>query len=74
VTKLAVVPNKFVNVESEYQLITLPAIVPAVNITIPVPQRLLGVVEIIVANGFMVANTAVLVPLKHPVNVSLVAA
>ena len=71
VVKLAVVPNKVVSVESEYQSITDPATVPAVNNTVPVPHLLLGVVDKIAPNGLIVAFTAVLVLLTQPVIVSL---
>lgn len=71
VVKLEVVPSKFVHSESENQSITDPATVPADNKTVPVPQRLLGVVESIAPNGLIVAKTAVRVLLTHPVKVSL---
>jgi hypothetical protein len=74
VIKLRVVPSKLVHAESENQSTTEPAIVPAVNKTVPVPQRLLGVVEIIAPEGLIVANTAVRVLLTQPVKVSREAA
>jgi hypothetical protein len=71
VVKLSVVANKLVHKESEYQFISIPATVPAVNNTVPEPHLLLGVVEIIEAKGLIVAFTVDLVPLTHPVRVSL---
>jgi hypothetical protein len=65
------VPSKLVHDESENQSTTEPAIVPAVNSTVPLPHLDLGVVDSIVPNGLIVANTAVLVLLTHPDIVSL---
>ena len=71
VVKLDVVPNKLVHAASENQSTTEPANVPAVNKTVPSPQRLLGVVDDIVAFGLTVALTNTLVELTHPVAISL---
>ena len=71
VVKLAVVASTLVKLESPNQSNTLPATVPAVNSTVPVPHLDLGVVESIAANGLIVACTNVLVALTHPVKVSL---
>ena len=56
-------------VEAVYQLI-VPAEAVAPKTTVPVPQRLFGVVPVIVGTGFTVAVTAVLVPVVHPVAVA----
>ena len=49
--------------------LTAPALAVAPNITVPVPQRLAGVVEVIVGIGFIVAVTAVLGD-EHPLAVA----
>ena len=52
-----------------YQL-TIPADAVAPSITVPVPQRLFGVVDVMVGISFIVAITAVLVPVVHPLAVA----
>ncbi len=47
VIKLVPVPNVVPPVEAAYQLI-VPALAAAFNVTVPVPQRLLSVVDVIV--------------------------
>ena len=47
-------------VAAAYQLI-VPALAAAPNVTVPVPQRLLSVIELILGIAFTVATTAVLV-------------
>ena len=69
VVKLVPVPKLVPPVSAEYQLmIPADAVVPSV--TVPVPQRLLGVVPVIVGIGFTVANTAVLTAVVHPISVA----
>ena len=67
--KLVPVPKLEPPVAAEYQFM-VPADAVAPRITVPVPQRLLGVVPVIVGIGFMVANTAVLLPVVHPISVA----
>ena len=69
VVKLVPVPKLDPPVATEYQLI-VPAEAVAPKTTVPVPQRLFGVVPVIVGRGFTVAVTAVLVPVVHPVAVA----
>ena len=52
-----------------YQL-TTPADAVAPNVTVPVPQRLLGVEPVMVGTVFTVASTAVLVPVVQPLAVA----
>ncbi len=56
-------------VEAAYQLI-VPALAAAPNVTVPVPQRLLSVVELILGMGFTVAVTALLVAVVQPLLVA----
>ena len=56
-------------VEAAYQLI-VPALAAAPMVTVPVPQRLLAVVDDILGIAFTVATTAVLVAVVHPVAVA----
>jgi hypothetical protein len=65
VVKLVPVPIIEPPVAAAYQLI-VPAEAVAPNVTVPVPQLLPAVVPVIVGIGFMVATTAVLVPVVHP--------
>ena len=69
VVKLVPVPKLVPPVAAEYQLM-VPADAVAPNVTVPVPQLLPGVVPVIVGIGFMVARTAVLVPVVHPLLVA----
>ncbi len=52
-------------VELAYQLM-VPALAAAPKVTVPLPQRLLSVVELILGIAFTVAVTAVLVAVVHP--------
>ncbi len=52
-------------VEFAYQLM-VPALAAAPKVTVPFPQRLLSVVELILGIAFTVAVTAVLVAVVHP--------
>ena len=65
VVKLVPVAKLVPPVEFAYQLI-VPALAAAVKLTVPVPQRLAGVLEVMVGIGFTVAATAVLVAVVHP--------
>jgi hypothetical protein len=65
VVKLMPVAKLVPPVAAAYQLI-VPALAAAVNATVPVPQRLAGVVDVIVGIAFTVAATAVLVAVVHP--------
>jgi hypothetical protein len=69
VMKLVPVPIIEPPVAPAYQLM-VPADAVAPNVTVPVPQLLPGVVAVIVGIGFMVARTAVLVPVVHPLLVA----
>ena len=69
VVKLVPVPKLEPPVADAYQLI-VPADAVAPNVTVPVPQLLPGVVPVIVGIGFIVAVTAVLVPVIHPLLVA----
>jgi hypothetical protein len=69
VVKLVPVPKLVPPVSAEYQLM-VPADGVAASVTVPVPQRLLGVVPVIVGIVFIVANTAVLLPVVHPIAVA----
>lgn len=55
--------------EAEYQLM-VPAEAAALKATVPVPQRLPGVVEVKLAIGITVATTAVLAAVVHPFKVA----
>jgi len=65
VVKLVPVPKLVPPSESEYQFI-VPADAVASRVTVPVPQRLPGVVPVMVGTAFTVTVTAVLVELEHP--------
>jgi hypothetical protein len=65
VVKLVPVPIIAPPVELAYQLM-VPADAVAPIVTVPVPQLLPAVVAVIVGIGFIVAITAVLVPVVHP--------
>ena len=65
VVKLVPVPKLVPPVGAEYQFI-VPAEAVAPNVTVPVPQRLPGVVPVIVGIAFTVAVTAVLDGVVHP--------
>ena len=52
-----------------YQLI-VPALAVAAKVTVPVPQRLAGVLAVMVGIAFTVAATAVLVAVVHPLAVA----
>jgi hypothetical protein len=69
VVKLVPVPKLVPPDVAEYQLM-VPADAVAPSVTVPVPQRLLGVVAVIVGIGFTVANTAVLLLVVHPISVA----
>jgi hypothetical protein len=69
VVKLVPVPKLVPPVTAEYQLI-VPADAVAPRVTVPVPQRLLGVVPDIVGIGFTVAITDVLLLVVHPIAVA----
>ena len=56
-------------VNAEYQLI-VPALAVAPNTTVPVPQRLAGVLAVIVGIVFTVATTAVLAAVVQPLAVA----
>ena len=60
----APVANDVPPVKAEYQLI-VPALAVALNATVPVPQRLAGVLAVMVGIVFTVTATAVEVSL-HP--------
>ena len=59
------VPKLVPPVAAAYQL-RVPALAVALKVTVPVPQRLAGVVAVMVGIVFTVAVTAVLVALIHP--------
>ena len=65
VVKLVPVANLVPPVAVEYQFI-VPADAFAANLTVPLPVRLAGVIDVIVGIVFMVAITAVLVAVIHP--------
>ena len=69
VVKLVPVPKLEPPVAAAYQLI-VPADAVAPNVTVPVPQLLPGVVAVMVGMGLIVAVTAVLVPVVHPLLVA----
>ena len=64
VTKLFVLANPVFDVKLPYQ-ITPPALDVAFKVTLPVPQRVAGVVEVTVGVVFIVATTGVLGE-EHP--------
>ena len=61
----APVANDVPPVKAEYQLI-VPALAVAPNATVPVPQRLAGVLAVMVGIAFTVATTAVLAAVVQP--------
>ena len=63
------VPREDPPVEAAYQLI-MPELDVAPKVTVPVPQRLPGVVDVIVGSGLIVANTDVLVGVVQPLLVA----
>ena len=64
------VANEVPPVDAEYQL-TVPALALAPKVTVPVPHLELGVVEEIVgAAALIVAVTAVLLAVVHPLEVA----
>ena len=69
VTKLLVEAKAGPPVDVAYQIV-LPALAVAFNVTEPAPQRLAGVVAVIVGVVFIVAITAVLVELQVALTVS----
>ena len=69
VVKLVPVPNELPPVEAAYQFI-VPAEAVALRSTVPVPQFESGVVPVIVGIEFMVAVTAVLDAVVHPLSVA----
>ena len=56
-------------VEAAYQLM-VPALAAAPKVTVPVPQRLLSVVELILGITLIVAITALLVAVVQPLAVA----
>ena len=56
-------------VKAEYQLI-VPALAVAPNTAVPVPQRLAGVLAVMVGIAFTVAVTAVLAAVVQPLAVA----
>ena len=56
-------------VKAEYQLI-VPALAVAPNTAVPVPQRLAGVLAVMVGMTFTVAVIAVLVAVVQPLSVA----
>ena len=69
VVKLVPVPNEVPPVAAAYQLI-VPALAVAPKVTVPVPQRLAGVVPVMVGIAFTVATTAVLLAVVQPFSVA----
>ncbi len=69
VVKLVPVPILVPPVAAAYQLM-VPADAVAPRVTVPVPQRLFGVVPVIVGIELIVANTAVLPAVVHPISVA----
>ena len=65
VVKLVPVAKLVPPVAAAYQLI-VPALAAAVKLTVPVPQRLAGVLDVMVGIAFTVAATAVLLAVVHP--------
>ena len=63
------VPREDPPVEAAYQLI-MPELAVAPNVTVPVPQRLPGVVDVMVGSGLIVAKTDVLVGVVQPLLVA----
>ena len=62
-------PNDEPSVEAVYQLM-IPVDAVAPRVTVPVPQRDAGVVVAIVGIALIVAITAVLVAVVHPIAVA----
>ena len=69
VVNVVPVPRLVPPVAAAYQLI-VPADAEAPNVTVPVPQRLPGVVAVIVGIVFTVAVTAVRVAVVQPLSVA----
>ncbi len=69
VVKLVPVPKLAPPVAAPYQLI-VTADAEAHNVTVPVPQRLSGVVPVMVGMVFTVATTNVLDPVVQPLSVA----
>ena len=67
--KFVPVPKLTPPVEASYQLI-VPVDVVALSVTVPLPQRLFGVVPVIAGIAFTVAITAVRDPVVQPVAVA----
>ncbi len=65
----APVANDVPPVNAEYQLI-VPALAVAPNAAVPVPQRLAGVLAVMVGTAFTVAATDVLVAVVQPLAVA----
>ena len=65
----APVPNDVPPVAALYQLI-VPALAVAPNTTVPVPQRLAGVLAVMVGIAFTVAATDVLAAVVQPLTVA----
>ncbi len=65
----APVANDVPPVKDEYQLI-VPALAVAPNTNVPVPQRLAGVLAVMVGIAFTVATTAVLAAVVQPLAVA----
>ena len=63
------VPSDVPPVAAAYQF-KVPALAVAPKVTVPVPQRLAGVVAVTVGMAFTVAITAVLVAVVQPVLVA----
>ena len=63
------VPSDVPPVAAAYQF-KVPALAVAPKVTVPVPQRLAGVVAVTVGMAFTVAMTAVLVAVVQPVLVA----
>ena len=67
--KLVPVPKDAPPDAVAYQLI-VPALAVAPKVNVPVPQRLAGVLPVIVGTAFTVATTAVLLAVVQPFNVA----
>ena len=67
--KLIPVPKDAPPDAAAYQLI-VPALAVAPKVNVPVPQRLAGVLPVIVGTAFTVATTAVLLAVVQPFNVA----
>ena len=69
VVNVVALSNALPPVAAAYHLI-VPALAVAPKVTVPVPQRVAGVVPLILGIAFTVATTAVLLAVVHPLLVA----